>query len=43
MLIAGVMNLNAIPHPMWFWVGSVVVILGSGYFGAQLGGRRQAN
>lgn len=40
-LIAGLMNLNAIPHPAWFWAGSILAIVGSGYFGAQLGGRRE--
>ena len=41
-LIAGIMNLNAFPHPIWFWAGSIIVILGSGYYGAQIGGRREA-
>ncbi len=41
MLIAGLMNLNAFPHPAWFWVGSILAIVGSGYYGAQLGGRRE--
>ena len=42
MLIAALMNLNAFPHPAWFWSGCIVVIVGSGYFGAQLGGQRAA-
>jgi len=38
MLIAGVMNLMAIPHPVWFWVGTIVTIVAPGYFGADLSG-----
>jgi len=41
MLIAALMNLNAFPHPAWFWSGCILVIVGSGYFGAQLGGQRE--
>lgn len=40
-LIMGFMNLNAIPHPLWFWVGCIVVIIGAGYFGADRGSRRK--
>ena len=35
--IAGVMNLKAIPHPVWFWVACIVVFLWTGWFGAQTG------
>ena len=41
MLIAGLMNLNAFPHPAWFWSSCIVVIVGSGYFGADLGSKRE--
>ena len=42
MLIAGLMNLNAFPHPTWYWIANILVFVGSGYFGAELGGRREA-
>jgi hypothetical protein len=37
MLIAGVMNLKAIPHPLWFWIACIAVFLWTGWFGAQTG------
>ena len=37
MLIAGVMNLKAIPHPIWFWVACIVVFAVTGFMGAQTG------
>lgn len=40
-LIAAIMNLNAIPYPLWFWVSNIVLIVVAGYLGAQLGSRRK--
>jgi len=37
MLIAGVMNLKAIPHPLWFWIACMGVFIWTGWFGAQTG------
>jgi hypothetical protein len=37
MLIAGVMNLKAIPHPLWFWIACIAVFIWTGWFGAQTG------
>ncbi len=37
MLIAGVMNLKAIPHPIWFWVACIAVFAVTGFVGAQTG------
>jgi hypothetical protein len=40
MLISGVMNLMAIPHPIWFWAGSIVVFLAAAFLGAKTGARK---
>ncbi len=36
-LAAGLMNLLMIPHPVWMWIGGIVVLAGGGYLGARLG------
>lgn len=42
MLIAGIMNMNAIPHPIWFWMSCIVLIIVTGFSGAKLGSARSA-
>ena len=37
MLIAGVMNLKAIPHLLWFCIACMGVFILTGWFGAQTG------
>lgn len=39
MLISGVMNLTAIPHPVWFSIGCVVAFLAAAYLGAKAGAK----
>ena len=34
--LAGVANNLMIPPPLWFWVGSLVVLMPAAYFGARL-------
>ena len=41
MLVSGVMNLWAIPHPAWFWVGSIVVFIVAAWLGVKNGARRR--
>ena len=38
-LVATVVNLVALPHPAWMWVGAPAAILVGGWLGARLGGR----
>ncbi len=40
MLISGMMNLFAIPHPVWFWVGSVAVFVAAAWLGGKAGATR---
>jgi len=40
MLISGLMNLFAIPHPVWFWVGSITVFVAAAWLGGKLGARK---
>lgn len=40
MLISGLMNLFAIPHPAWFWVGSIAVFVAAAWLGGKLGARK---
>lgn len=40
MLISGLMNLFAIPHPVWFWVGSIVVFVAAAWLGGKTGAKR---
>lgn len=42
MLVASIMNLRAIPHPVWFAAGNIVVVLVATFFGAKLGVRKAA-
>lgn len=37
-LVAAVVNMVALPHPAWMWVGAPVVILVAGWLGARIGG-----
>ncbi len=41
MLISGIMNLRAIPHPGWFWAASIASFVVAAYLGAQLGARQR--
>lgn len=40
MLISGLMNLFAIPHPLWFWIGSVAVFVAAAWLGGKTGARK---
>jgi len=40
MLISGLMNLFAIPHPVWFWVGSIAVFVAAAWLGGKTGAKR---
>ena len=40
MLISGLMNLFAIPHPIWFWVGSIAVFVAAAWLGGKTGARK---
>jgi hypothetical protein len=42
LLAASLMNLVALPHPMWFWVANVLLIVGGAWLGFRLGARRVA-
>ncbi|MDZ4115316.1 MAG: hypothetical protein U1C54_04795 [Xanthomonadaceae bacterium] len=35
--LAGIANNMMIPPPMWFWLGSLAVLIPGCYFGARLG------
>jgi len=37
MLLAGIVNMAMIPHPLWFWVVGVLIFLPAAYLGARLG------
>jgi hypothetical protein len=39
LLAASLMNLVALPHPMWFWVANVLLIVGGAWLGFRLGAR----
>lgn len=36
LLMAGIGNLTAIPHPFWMWVGAFAAFLGGSYIGGKL-------
>jgi hypothetical protein len=38
LLIAGVMNMMTIPHPLWMWIAGLAVYLPSAWLGARLAG-----
>lgn len=40
MLISGLMNLFAIPHPLWFWVGSIAAFVAAAWLGGKTGARK---
>jgi hypothetical protein len=40
MLVSGVMNLMAIPHPVWFWAGSIVAFISAAFLGAKIGAKK---
>jgi hypothetical protein len=40
LLVASLMNLVALPHPVWFWVANVLLIVGGAWLGLRLGARR---
>jgi hypothetical protein len=40
MLVSGLMNLTAIPHPAWFWVASIAGFIGAAFYGAGLGAQK---
>lgn len=42
--VASVANLRAFPHPAWFWLANLAVVIGGGWLGARLspGDRRAA-
>lgn len=40
MLVAAIMNLTAIPHPLWFSIASLAGIAAGGWLGAQWGAPR---
>lgn len=42
LLAASLMNLVALPHPAWFWVANVLLIIGGAWVGWRLGLRRPA-
>jgi hypothetical protein len=35
-LIAGVLNMLMIPHPIWMWVAGIAIFIGCSYLGARL-------
>jgi len=37
LVVASVMNLRAIPHPLWFIVANIAVVIVAAYVGARLG------
>lgn len=37
LLVTGILNLLAIPHPAWVWIIGILAYLGGGYVGARLG------
>lgn len=39
LLIAGVMNMMLVPHPIWVWILGVAAFLGFGYLGSRLAER----
>jgi hypothetical protein len=40
LLVASLMNLVALPHPAWFWVANVLLIVGGAWLGFRVGVRR---
>lgn len=40
LLAASLMNLVALPHPTWFWLANVLLIVGGAWLGFRLGVRR---
>ena len=42
-MLAGIGNMLMIPHPVWFWVISLLLYLPSAYFGGLLASRRAAS
>ncbi len=41
-LAASVMNLRAIPHPLWFWIGNFVVVIAAMVLGTRFGYPKRA-
>lgn len=39
LLIAGLINLISLPHPLWFWIIGLAVYLPCAYWGGKLGAR----
>lgn len=37
LLVTGILNLFAIPHPAWVWIVGILAYIGGGYAGARLG------
>ncbi|HEY2981376.1 MAG TPA: hypothetical protein VGJ22_09370 [Anaerolineales bacterium] len=42
LLIAGITNLLALPHPIWVWVLGIAAFIGFGYAGARAAAKRVA-
>ena len=36
LLVASILNMVRIPHPLWMWVGSVLLLVPAAYFGARV-------
>lgn len=41
-LIAGIINMVMIPHPVWFWILGIIVFLPSAYAGYRVAPARKA-
>lgn len=37
LVVTGILNLLAIPHPAWVWIIGILAYIGGGYVGARLG------
>ena len=42
LLVAGVLNMMLVPHPIWVWVLGVAAFIGFGYLGSKLAERTMA-